>query len=923
MPPTVRSPRDPRGPHLRETRRQTCSLGRVSRIGSGGRGGRIRSGGRSDISAGAVGSGTGHATLEGSPADPDGGSHRPGRRHAPPGPPPRKTPRHVPSAPTVDELDDALLETIFDAGSLERGRAYADEDRSTILSVEPGVIKAVCAGSGQNSYVQWIKWTHGAGYLQIDDTCTCPVGEGCKHCVAAILTARRDAAESEAPADGTVEIDWRGILHGLATADDEVDDEAMTGLALQVVLENPPPSRYLAHIGPRVTIRPMRRGKGKTANWIRTGASWRDITSPHGSTLEDVDPMQRAALKSLTASGPPDLAYGNIQTAPLARFDPDLWFQLERAVDVGVVLIGEHAGDTATLSPSKATASVDLTADENGDVTLSARFVLDGEPLVLEEESSGLLGTPPHGLWIRDGGRIDLIPLDAPLHPAVARLAASGRLTVPAADVDELLDVYQPELARHAAVASPDSSVTIATNQFDGLVLTIERTALAVASLRWAARYRRGERVVDHPLNWPGGRGRDRTEEVEAVDALELPTHLLPELVDYNGSPRDTTVSGAKAITLLTEVVPWLEAKSGVVVEVVGDQPDAARGHRRPARLADRHRRRDRRRDRRARQRGPPGHQRLVRPRRGRHRRRPVRRLRHPLRRSRPQRRGPHPPVGHVAAPRPPRARPPAPAHRGGPRPGRPHRHRGRPPQPLPDQLVGRAHRVRRGHRAVPALGRQRHADGEPHRPGAGSRSARPRGHAAALPAGGPRLAGVPAPQRARRDPRRRHGPGEDRPDPRPLPPRAGAEARRPLPRRRPHQRGRELGPGGRPLRPRPRRAHHPRDRDPPGPRPRRRDRRRQPRRHLLRPVPLGVRGLRRPRLGAPPPRRGPVRQEPPGQDLPVRPPPRRRHQDRHHRHPAREHADGPVVAAVDHRPRPLSRPEALQRHLPQAHRAR
>ena len=151
--------------------------------------------------------------------------------------------------------------------------------------------------------------------------------------------------------------------------------------------------------------------------------------------------------------------------------------------------------------------------------------------------------------------------------------ARGSTLTVPAADVDELLDVYQPTLARHAAVASPDDSVTIATTTFDGLTLAIERTALDVATLRWSARYRRGEKTVHHPLNWPGGRTRDRAAEESAVAALDLPIHLLPTLVDFTGALRDVTVHGAAAITLLTEVVPWLE-KDGVEVVVTGEQPE-------------------------------------------------------------------------------------------------------------------------------------------------------------------------------------------------------------------------------------------------------------------------------------------------------------------------------------------------------------
>ena len=40
-----------------------------------------------------------------------------------------------------------------------------------------------------------------------------------------------------------------------------------------------------------------------------------------------------------------------------------------------------------------------------------------------------------------------------------------------------------------------------------------------------------------------------------------------------DGSPRDLTARGPEAVTLLTEVAPWLEAIAGITVEVTGDQP--------------------------------------------------------------------------------------------------------------------------------------------------------------------------------------------------------------------------------------------------------------------------------------------------------------------------------------------------------------
>jgi superfamily II DNA or RNA helicase len=475
------------------------------------------------------------------------------------------------SPPTLDQLDDAVLALTYDPGSIERGRAYAEEGRVTVLTAEPGAVKAVCLGSGRATYLVRVWWERRNGDIDLADACSCPLGGACKHCVATILTARRQGA-ARPPADEgpPSRADWRRLLADLDTSDDGGGEAAPVGLALQVTVTHPTPSRYV-QTGPRLTIRPMRQGKG--GKWIKTGATWRDIASGYGYSLDPVDPTHRAALKSLMTSGPTDLAYANNQTVPLDRFGPDVWHHLQRAVEVGVALIGEHPSDTVDLCPSQASPRVDLSADDEGNVVLSASLSLDGQVVTLEENRSALIGTPPHGLWVRDGGRLELIALADALHPTVARLATTPAVSVPAHDVEELLDVYQPALARHARVESSDGTVSIATSRFEGLTLVVERPALDRATLHWAARYRRGDRVSHHSLLGPGGRGRDRAAETDALDALDLPAHLLPQLLGVDGRPRDMVVSGPAVLTLFAEVLPWLQEKGGVDVDLVGTHP--------------------------------------------------------------------------------------------------------------------------------------------------------------------------------------------------------------------------------------------------------------------------------------------------------------------------------------------------------------
>jgi superfamily II DNA or RNA helicase len=482
----------------------------------------------------------------------------------------------VSTLPSIDALDDHLLDEWYDPASVERGRAYAAEDRVQLLGVEPGLVKAVCRGSGRNTYVMALRWSDRRGEVDLHDTCSCPLGGGCKHCVAAILTARRRGSlhaashASHAWHASHAAGDWRRALADLLTDDDD-GDAPLVALALQLVVQHPPRSRFAAETGPRVTMRPLRRGT--SGKWIKTGASWHDVDSPYSRDLAGADFHQRAALRALMASGRLSHYYGSSQAVPLDQFGPDLWHHLTRAVDAGAELVGERPEQHVELSSTVARAYVDLTEDDAGAVSLATGFVLDDESLPLVDGRSGLVGAPPHGLWLLRAGALHLVPLDAPLHPTLARLVTADGLTVPAPDVDELLDVFQPALARHAVVHSSDSSVAITTSAFDGITMHVERTALDAAAARWLARYRRGQRTILHSLLVPGGSSRDRVAESAALAALKVPVHLLPALADTDGRPRDLRVSGEAVITLLTEVVPWLEANGEVAVEVSGAHP--------------------------------------------------------------------------------------------------------------------------------------------------------------------------------------------------------------------------------------------------------------------------------------------------------------------------------------------------------------
>jgi superfamily II DNA or RNA helicase len=474
-------------------------------------------------------------------------------------------------APGIHALTDTVLMEAYGPRSYERGLDYALEGRVTLVGEQPGRATGVVRGNGPRPYLAKVTWFNNTHGITIDDECSCPLGGDCKHCVALLVTARQASGPSEPPPSSAP--DWRHRLSRLM--DEEADPPvAASPLALQVTVARPRATHYEPAPAPSVRARPLRRGKN--GRWVKTGAAWRDLVSPYRGPSLAFDEGQQRALATMFLAAGTHAYYTDNQAVRLDQFGPDVWFHLGRLVDAGVVLVdgrGDEGG--VELAPDPASVVVDLTSDEAGAVNVTARLVAGGTPVRFDAADGALVGSPAHGLFMTEAGVLRLMPLAATLPRDIADLLMAP-LVVPPGDVDELLEEYQPMLARHATVGSADGSVAFATTELYGLVLTIERTAVEAARLRWSVRYRRGERMMTYRFHSYDGhsRGRDRPAERALFAGVELPTHLRPALADAMGMPRDIAVAGAEAVTLLTQVVPWLMEHGQVDVEITGGLPE-------------------------------------------------------------------------------------------------------------------------------------------------------------------------------------------------------------------------------------------------------------------------------------------------------------------------------------------------------------
>ncbi len=475
----------------------------------------------------------------------------------------------MPPSPEITDLTDHVLGECFDAGSLQRGRGYAGDGRVQLLKSAPGALTATVEGSGRKAYVVKVRWHGTAGRILIEDECTCPLGGACKHVVATILLARAEATFHEP--DTTWRRELAAIVgdgHGT-----DADDPDLVPLALEVVVAPTTTNRRSAVTAPLVTVRPVRLGRND--RWVRSGATWRDLAPPNGYGTRDLRPDQVTALRAMLSAARGHY-YPDNQPIEIGAFGSELWFHLERLGRVGVDLVDESGrSGRVHLSPTRAAPSIDLSTGEGGDVLLTVVAALDGSeaPLDLDPARTGILGSPAHGLYVEGAGTLRLVPFTAPIDERLARRLVGPPLTVPHEEIDELLSVYEPLLARAIPVGSSDGSVTISPVEFLGVVMRIERTAVDAATVSWSFRYRRGERITDYSIHQATGALGDRKAETAALQELEVNRELLTEAVNADGSPRDFSIKGPRAITLLAELVPWVEGRGQAIVEVVGSAP--------------------------------------------------------------------------------------------------------------------------------------------------------------------------------------------------------------------------------------------------------------------------------------------------------------------------------------------------------------
>jgi len=458
-------------------------------------------------------------------------------------------------------MHDAQIRQVVGGGAYARGLEYARRGMviSSTWSPDGRALTGIVRGSGRHPYRVFVELA--ASGTVVDTTCTCPVGDYCKH-VAALLLDDQERHAPKAPAWELQLADALGTtLPTKATSD--------LGLELEVVVDD------YAERPVRLRARPvMRSAKGR---WVRK-VSWEMLT--RGYSAQQFDARQTAAMSAVHRLTGQSASY----YAPAAAWiwldtaGSGLWSALTdvRRSEVAVVVAGTDT--EVTFHDEAAHASLDLRRTPDGGI--------EGLPIVMLADAAlldyTLLGSPDTVAllwWEGDSPRsapLHLARFDAALSLGAAAVVGPRHpVVVPHEDAARFLHRYYPRLTLLLEVTSRDGSVDAPALPRATLVLTLTPGRHHALTSRWSWEYRTDEGVVERrdvrALRIDPQTYRSPADEERITHAAAQHAGLL---VDNAGNLLDRELTSWQTVDFVAEALPALHTLPDVDVRVEGDLPD-------------------------------------------------------------------------------------------------------------------------------------------------------------------------------------------------------------------------------------------------------------------------------------------------------------------------------------------------------------
>ena len=481
--------------------------------------------------------------------------------------------------------DDQIIGSVGQRTFL-RGRSYVRQGRvrSVNISAEGDILTGQVRGSGGRVY-QTMVYCHSS-----DDprpvwtsSCSCPVGTDCKHAVAVLLTARRQAV----PGPVRTGSGWEGALADLL----RVNDCSTRPMALEVGQDN---SAGWPHRRRGLSLLPLVRGRN---GWNRQGASWSQVLG--GGLDGEVDDDVLQAVQEIGRMVSRSFYYSDDRVS-LDDVPRRFWGTLRRGVAAGLALTTAQRGGRPVLVSEGLRAGVSLRIAQDDSLVvapaLNLEDVADLEGRVADNPPIAGIGSPIHGFVVEclDGGLV-LMPIEPAPSEVLARLLAdtTRRITVPPSDVARFKNEYLEPLSRAVPVVIHDPRIDLPEPAALHAVLRVTIDGAAHrARTEWLMRYRtadgqvrREEALGDLDAEETGTGGppappasplrhalRDMAGERRL--AREIIARLTPLAAEHGALWKRRSLSGIDTAHFMVRTLPVLEDMEGFETEVVGEVPD-------------------------------------------------------------------------------------------------------------------------------------------------------------------------------------------------------------------------------------------------------------------------------------------------------------------------------------------------------------
>ncbi len=515
----------------------------------------------------------------------------------------------------MPDLDVARLARIAGASAFAKGLQYAQQHAVMHIEWDPSesALRGLVRGSGGNFYATAVYFSLPAelpAEYELAE-CTCPVEFNCKHAVALVLTAVLAPAAGDPgtvpPQASPQAVGWERSLDSLLLTSGSgvaVARRGTTPLAVELALANPPGDlgqvQGTGGNGAPLRVHGRLVRPGKNGGWVNGGLSWSkleslnysgDYAEEHVRLLRELYALYRSRGSRGAYYG---YTYGDDRTVDIAAFESrQLWPLLAEAESAGLRLVyPRKLGQVASICSAE--ICLDVTRGGQAGALLLTPVIRIGN-VQDGARPVAFIGNNAHGLVCISradadrggdpaGWRFRLARLDKTVPPQLQRMAlADQRLEIPASEEARFLDGYYPRLRRAASLISSDESFAPPAISGPDLVLRASYGPGHDAEVSWEWAYRIGDSSLRAPADQAGEDDGVRDAAAEQAILASIERHLdrfgmLDVPSGTRTGPRVLTatkrLAGLDTMRFTTELLPLLTDQPGVIIEVTGQPAD-------------------------------------------------------------------------------------------------------------------------------------------------------------------------------------------------------------------------------------------------------------------------------------------------------------------------------------------------------------